>query len=192
MTVSLESDATELPTELLLAVKLSDGARPVAATARNARELVDRLVELGLAIDAARVLVAALPKRYAIAWVCECIRREAGRAPLSPIDAGCVESAEAWLLDDGEERSRLAFERAAAARYESPASWAAAAAGWCGSSLSPPGYAPVPPPATLVSEACFAAITLLAVREPAMVRSRLAQWVGHACASFSSSRPGAD
>lgn len=184
MVAALEPQSTVRIEDLAHGLAFSETARTMAREARNPRDLLVRLLAKGLAYDAARLVVRALPKPYCVAWACECIRSEISRRPLSPPEVSCLESAEAWLREDGDASRRLAADRAAAANYETPAAWVAAAAGWSGGSLAPRGYAVVPPAPQLTADACFAAVSLLAVAEPASGVSRLAGWVERACVTF--------
>ena len=184
MVAALDPTSTIIPADLMRDLPLSDDGARLLPTARNPRELIDRLLAAGLAADAMRVLLRELPKRYAIAFLCDCIRKDAGATPLPPIDQACLESAEAWLVDDSDAKRRIAGDRAEAAERGSPSAWAASAAAWSGGSIAPRGYADVPPPAHLYAVACFAAMMTLAARDPSRLKPRLAEWVGRACASF--------
>jgi hypothetical protein len=184
MSAALEPTSTVKIEDIAHGVAFSGAARALLGDSRNPRDLLDRLLAKGLAYDAARLVVRALPKPYCVAWTCECIRSESTRRPLGPVETACLESAEAWLRGDVDEARRLAADRAAAANYETPSAWVAAAAGWSGGSLSPRGYAVVEPAAHLTADACYAAVCLLAVSEPAMVVSRLGGWVERACRTF--------
>ncbi len=184
MVATLEPNSTVIPAELMRDMPLSDEAAPLLASARNPRDLIDKLLSLGLASDAVRVLLRALPKRYAIAFVCDCVRKSAGIKPLPPVDAGCLEVAEAWLVDDSDAKRREASARAEAAGRNSPSAWAAAAAGWSGGSLAPRGYTEVPPPAHLYAVACFAALMALAAADPRQSKATLVTLINRACASF--------
>jgi hypothetical protein len=184
MVAALEPTSTTKIEDIARGVTFSGPARALLSESRNPRDLLGRLLAKGLAYDAARLVVRALPKPYCVAWTCECIRSDAARRPLGSADALCLESAEAWLRDDADESRRLAADRAAAANYATPSAWVAAAAGWSGGSLSPRGYAVVPPAPQLTADACFAAVCVLAVAEPAAAVSRLGGWVERACATF--------
>jgi hypothetical protein len=184
MVAALESTSTIKTEDIARGVNFSADARAMIGESRNPRDFLGRLLAKGLAYDAARVVVRALPKPYCVAWACECIRMEAAKKPLSSEDMGCLESAEAWLHTDGDESRRLAAERAEAANFATPSAWVAAAAGWSGGSLAPRGYAVVAPAPQLTADACFAAVCVLAVAEPAAAVARLGGWVERACATF--------
>lgn len=184
MVAALESTSTIKTEDIVRGVKFTADARAMLSESRNPRDFLGRLLAKGLAYDAARVVVRALPKPYCVGWACECIRMEAAKKPLSPAEMGCLESAEAWLRSDGDESRRLAAERAEAANFETPSAWVAAAAGWSGGSLAPRGYAPVAPAAHLTADACFAAVCVLAVAEPAVAATKLGGWVERACNTF--------
>ena len=188
MVATLEPNSAVVPAELMRDMPLSDDAAPLLARARNPRDLIDLLLAAGRTTDALRVLLRALPKRYAIAFVCDCIRRDAGITPLSPVDAACLASAEAWLVDDSDAKRRDAGERAEAAGRSSPSAWVAAAAGWSGGSLAPRGYTEVAPPPHLYAVACYAAMMALVAGDPASAKARTADSVARACASFGARR----
>src|SRR5258708_39450344 len=118
MIAMLEPRSTTPPAVPLRDVPLSEGAHAALSAAKNVRDLIGRLLADGLAGDAAQVLVHVLPKRYAIAWACECIRLDAQRAPLSAADRACLEDAERWLADDRDENRRAAAAHAAAQNYK--------------------------------------------------------------------------
>lgn len=188
MVATLEPNSTVVPAELMRDMPLSDAAAPLLASARNPRDLIDKLLAAGHASDALRVLLRALPKRYAIAFVCDCIRKDAGITPLPAVDAACLVSAEAWLVDDSDAKRRDSAERADAAGRSSPSAWAAAAAGWSGGSLAPRGYTEVAPPQHMYAVACYAAMMTLAASDPARAKARTAESVERACASFGARR----
>jgi hypothetical protein len=188
MVATLEPNSTVVAAELMRDMPLSEDAAPLLASARNPRDLIDKLLAAGLASDAVRVLLRALPKRYAIAFVCDCVRKDAGIKPLAAADAACLEIAEAWLVDDSDAKRREAAARAEAAGRATPSAWAAAAAGWSGGSLAPRGYTEVPPPAHLYAVACFAALMTLAAADPKQSKATLAALVNRACASFGARR----
>ena len=119
--------------------------------------------------DALTLLARLLPKRYAVAWVCQCAREQA----LSQEDRAGASLAEQWVREPSESNRRAAFEFAHAGGYKSLGAWIAAAAGWSGGSLAPAAQeTPVPPPEHLTARATVAAINLLAALEPAEFDAR--------------------
>jgi hypothetical protein len=184
MVAALEITSTTPAEAVVRGVELSDEARALVPGSRNARGLIDLLLEKGLARDAARVMLRAMPRRYAVAWLCDCIRRDVERQALTPFETTCLEAAENWIRSDTEESRRAAADRAKVSEYRTPSAMAAAAAAWSGGSLSAPGFTVVPPPDHLTAEACFGGVLMLAVREPLRSGERLEGWVRRALASF--------
>jgi hypothetical protein len=180
----LDPTSTTAPTALAQPLALSDAARAQIERAPNLHGLLAQLNAAGLHVDAARLLLRALPKRYAVAWVCECFRKDAERAPFSALEGESIAVVERWIAEGSEEARAAANERAEASHYETATGWLAAAAAWSGGSLAPPGYTVVPPGEQLTGDACFAALCLLAAREPAAFASRLRGWLERAIKVF--------
>jgi hypothetical protein len=210
---SLEPESGVSAAELARGLRLSRLGRRIIAEATSPGDFLNRLLAAGCGDDAARVLTRALPRRYAIAWTCQCIRSESRAKALSPMERECLEQAETWLHGgrlpsintpaasgeesksrgrmDPEDQRRQCAELAKAAGHETPAAWAAAAVGWSGGSLAPRGFAEVPPGEHLTAEACFAALALLAAADPAASRATLTRWTASAYASFVDAPAGA-
>jgi hypothetical protein len=189
MVATLEPAST-IPAEAAIhGVEISDAARALIPGSRNARAFLDKLLEAGLSRDAARIMLRALPRRYAVAWLCDCIRRDVERNPLTPFEATCLEAAENWIKNDTDDSRRAAGERAQVSEYRTPSALAAAAAAWSGGSLAPRGFAEVAPPDHLTAEACFGGALMLAVRDPLKSDERLSAWVRRALASFGPTAP---
>ena len=110
-----------------------------------------------------------LPKRYAVAWLCQCARDQ----PLAIEDKAGAALAEAWVRDPGEEQRRAALDFANAGEYRSLGAWIAAAAGWSGGSLAPAAQeVAVPPAEHLTARAVVAAINLMAALDMATFAER--------------------
>jgi hypothetical protein len=140
----------------------SDGAF-VLAGGGNVRSCVEELLDLGLAADALTVIAGTLPKRYVVAWACECLKGAlAGLASATSVDRAGLALAQQWLTDPTEEIRRAALDFAEAGQFKTPGAWIAASAGWSGGSLLPRGYDPVSPPDHLPAEAAVAALRLAA------------------------------
>lgn len=97
--------------------------------------------------ESVAALAQLLPKRNAIGWALEVIRRisppAAGTAP-----AAALESVERWLEDPEDDRRRQAAETAAKAGYGSPAGCLALAVFLSGGNMAPkntPALAEPPP-----------------------------------------------
>ena len=140
----------------------SDGAF-VLAGGGNVRSCVDELLDLGLAADALTVVAGTLPKRYVVAWACECLKGALATVPAATnVDRAGLALAQQWLTDPTEEKRRAALDFAEAGEFNSPGAWIAASAGWSDGSLLPRGYDPIPPPDHLPAEAAVAALRLTA------------------------------
>jgi hypothetical protein len=142
---------------------LSSDAMAVVAAGGNVRTCLNELIGLGLPADALAVVSRALPKRYVVAWACECFKGVLAGAPVvSDVDRAGLALAQQWLTDPSEENRRAALEFAELGEFASPGAWLAASAGWNGGSLLPRGYDPIPPPDHLPAEAAVAALRLAA------------------------------
>lgn len=141
---------------------LSDDAKRCVSDQLHPADYVAQLMSSKLWPDAIRFLSRALPKREATWWACLAVRSMVNEAtPAQQIQA--LEAAEAWVYRPNEENRRLAYERAVAATFENPSSWAAMAAFWSGGSMTAPDLPVVPPADNLTSKAATGAIMLSAV-----------------------------
>jgi hypothetical protein len=185
MLANLHPASTVHPAELAAAARLSEDAQALVPGAPSLYGLLTQLGAARLPVDAVRLLVRALPKRYAVAWVCECFRRDAERQPLAEAEAQCLQCAETWIAEDNDANRRAGAERAEALNYETPGSWLAAAVAWSGGSLAPRGYTVVAPPEHATGKACLAAVALLAMRGgPEAFVETLGAWVERALDVF--------
>lgn len=123
------------------------------------RAAVQALLDGGHDQDALKLLARLLPKRYAVAWLCQCARDQ----ELGVEDKAGASLAESWAREPSEGNRRAAFEFADTGEYKSIGAWLAAAAGWSGGSLAPAAQeTPVPPDERLTAVAAVAAINLMA------------------------------
>jgi hypothetical protein len=135
----------------------------IVAAGGNVRTCLNELLGLGLPADALAVVSRALPKRYVVAWACECLKGVLAGAPVvNDVDRAGLALAQQWLAEPSEENRRAALEFAELGEFASPGAWLAASAGWNGGSLLPRGYDPVEPPDYLPAEAAVAALRLAA------------------------------
>ena len=126
-------------------------------------ERINQLLGRGLPAEALAVVARTLPKRYVVAWACECFKTQLGSNPAtSDVDRAGLALAQQWLSDPTEENSRAALDFAEQGQFGTPGVWIAASAGWNGGSLLPRGYDPIPPPDHLPAEAAVAALRLAA------------------------------
>lgn len=156
---------------------IDDAARALLPPGASAHEAVRILLDAGRLQAALQVLARLLPKRYVVAWLCQCARGE----PLDDDDRAGAALAEQWVRDPIEHNRRIAYEFASADGYRTLGGWLAAAAGWSGGSLAPATQdTPVPPPAFLTARAATAAINLLAAIEPDRLDQRRAAFAQRA------------
>jgi len=142
-----------------LQMELSGPASALLQADMTAQVAVQTLTGAGHVQDALKLLARLLPKRYAVAWLCQCARDQ----KLDPEDRAGASLAEKWVREPNESNRRAAFEFANAGGYKSAGAWVAAAAGWSGGSLAPATQeAPVPPADHLTACAVVAAINMLA------------------------------
>jgi len=130
------------------------GATPV--------EFLGQLVGAGEHESAVKFLAFALPKREAIWWACVCARMELPDPAPEPV-LNALAAAETWVRKPTDENRRAAMVAAQAAKFESPAAWAAVAAFWSSGSMAPPDLPEVPAAPHLMGVAVLGAVTLAAV-----------------------------
>ena len=140
-------------------MELSESSSALLKSDMTAQTAVQTLVGAGHTQDALKLLARLLPKRYAVAWLCQCARDQ----PLNPEDKAGASLAEKWVREPNESNRRAAYEFAHAGGYKSAGAWVAAAAGWSGGSLAPASQETlVPPPDHLTACAVVAGINMLA------------------------------
>lgn len=143
----------------------------------TAQAAVQSLLEAGESQDALKLLARLLPKRYAVAWLCQCARDQ----PLELEDKAGASLAEKWVREPTESNRRAAFEFANSGGYKSLGAWLAAAAGWSGGSLAPAAQeTPVPPPEHLTACATVVAVNLMAALVAERFAARRAEFVARA------------
>lgn len=158
-------------------MELPAEANAVLRAEMTPQAAVQALLAAGRSQDALKLLARLLPKRYAVAWVCQCAREQ----PLTQEDRAGASLAEQWVREPSESNRRAAFEFAHAGGYKSLGAWIAASAGWSGGSLAPASQeTPVPPPDHLTARATVAAINLLSALEPAEFDARRAAFIERA------------
>jgi hypothetical protein len=132
-----------------------------------------RLLERGLAEDAAKVLGQALTRRAATWWVCRIAREEPDGPAAKELPA--LEAAESWIRTPEQWRAYAAQTSSEEAGLTSPSGCAALAAFLAGDAISPPNVPVVAPPAHGPGIVAAAAAVLASQRRrPAEADARLA------------------
>ena len=158
-------------------MELSPPANALLRAEMTPQAAVQHLLAAGEAQDALKLLARLLPKRYAVAWLCQCARDQ----PLTQEDRAGASLAEQWVRDSSESNRRAAFEFANAGGYKSVGAWIAAAAGWSSGSLAPAAQeTPVPPADHLTARATVAAINLMAALDASQFEARRVAFIERA------------
>jgi len=184
MLSALEPDSKYSCTMLASLEALSDEARERLDQTLNVRAYLDHLLGAELAADGVVVVARLLPRKYAIAWACECFDAATAGTELDPVERSGVAAAKRWLSDPTEEHRRAAMDLADRLGYATPGAWLAAAAGWAEGSLAPPDVSAVAPPETLAGDAVAASLKLLAAADAEHYAARLDGYVRKALDTF--------
>lgn len=148
--------------EISKAGSLSVAARALLQPDHTAAAFLGCLAEAELFDQALAFLAHALPRREVVWWACRGVR-QLPPAESPPAVVAALRAAEQWVLDPSEENRRAALSAAEAEGFDSAAGLAAAAAGWSGGNLSPPGLPAVAPSPHLTPRAACGAIALAAL-----------------------------
>ena len=143
-------------------------------------EFLQTLIDHGHYYDAVTFLAHAIPAREATWWACLCTREHRDNSDDAYRHAHTA--AEAWVRKPTEDKRRKAEEAAEAGHYNTPASWAAAAAFWSGGSVAPAGEPAMDPPAYLYAHAVSGAIVMAAGQDmpaEADVAARYQRYLKH-------------
>lgn len=158
--------------ELAARCDLSDDARALLHDDPVAPVFINRLAAANQHLDAIHFMAHALPKREAVWWACLCVRSTLGQTA-SPDIVKALTTAEQWVYKPTDANGQLAMTAAEATDFSAPASWAAVAACWSGTNMSPQGNPPVAPGDDLSGKAVSGAVTLAAVmNDPDGVEAR--------------------
>jgi hypothetical protein len=149
-------------TEVCPEVEVGPKARLLFRESMTVLAYLELLRKNHLLEDAVCLLAAALPKREAVWWACQCMRSTAGKAPPGE-DLACLKAAEAWVKDPSEGNRQAAESADAAAPSRTPAATVALAAAWSGDSPGGPDAPVVAPQDHLSGEAAASAIRLAAL-----------------------------
>jgi hypothetical protein len=165
MISALDPSSTVSASSFVQRLSLSRDAAALVAGGANVRRCVDEMLARGMQADALAVIARALPKRYVVAWACECFKGVLAAQPAADdVDRAGLALTQQWVSDPSEEHRRAAQEFADLGELRSPGAWLAASAGWTGGSLTPRGYDALPPPDHLPAEAAIAALRLVATQ----------------------------
>lgn len=168
-------------------MELAEPARALLREDMAPREAVQGLLDAGAPQAALKLVARLLPKRYVVAWVCQCARDQ----PLSVEGRAGASLAENWAREPSEANRRAAFEFANAGAYKSLGTWIAASAGWADGSLAPARQQiPVPPAENLTAVAAVAAINLLAALASEQFAVRRAGYIQRAMDLLAQPGPG--
>jgi hypothetical protein len=137
-------------------------ARDLLRPDHSPRDYLAALDQAGYLPDAARFLAFALPRREAVWWAAQCVRRVPALMADEPAAAALV-AAEAWAADPTDDRRRAAFAAAESAGFDKPAACTALAAFLSDGSLAPAQLQAVPPPPHAGPSAAAAAVVLAAL-----------------------------
>ncbi len=155
---------------LLERANVSDEGRESAAPATDVDALLLHLTAGGHAIDALRVMAAALPPREGIWWAWASASHAARIAPAmagtEPMIAALA-ATEQWIAAPDDAKRRTAWAAADAAGTDSAAGCAAAAVFFATGSIAPPEIPPIPPPPGLHATMVGLAAILSAAVDPA-------------------------
>jgi hypothetical protein len=141
---------------------LSDEARALLTEGLTPRAYLAELTAAGYLTDAETVLAHALPKREAVWWACQCVRKAIG-SESDPKATAALTAAEAWTASPGDVNRRRTYDVAEAVGFDHPAGCAALAAYFSGGSLAPPQLPPAPPADHLTGDCVSYALRLAAL-----------------------------
>jgi len=145
-------------TQAATQMQLQPSAQSLLTAGMSPHAAVQALLDADYPQDALKLLARLLPKRYAVAWLCQC----AAGLTLDARDRLGLSLAQAWVSEPDESHRRAALDFATADRCRSIGAWLAAAAGWSSGSVGPLGHEPPAPAAEhLTACAAVAAITRL-------------------------------
>lgn len=159
-----------------LDMELSAPALGCLQSGMAARPAVRTLLDRGHGFDALKLMARLLPKIYVVAWLCECTRD----IPLQWNDRAGVALANAWVREPTEAHRYAALNFWTADQRRTLGAWLAAATGWSGGSLAPPGVATVPPPDKMTALAAMAVINKLSMLDSAAFERRREAFVERA------------
>jgi len=148
--------------ELCSRAQLGEEARALATPEMPVRTYVEQLARAGRLRDAATALAQLLPKKKAITWGLESVRKvpEAGKKPGAEAAMKAVGD---WLADADDQKRRAAMSAAEQAGIATPAGCLGLAVFLSGGSLAPPDTPVAPEAEPQLSGRMTAAALALAV-----------------------------
>lgn len=147
--------------------ELSDEVLPLMNAKTTAREFLESLIEASQFDDAIVFLAAALPKREAVWWACQCCGAQ-DASGLPPGDERAIEAAKQWVIEPSEENRRTAEDAANAGQFLTAPSCVALAAFLSGGSIAPPGGPEIAPGEHLTGHTVGCAVKFAATSGDAM------------------------
>jgi hypothetical protein len=165
--------APKTPKDLAGAAKLGDKAMALLTPETSHRAFVKKMVEKEEHQDAVKYLAHALPKREGVWWAWVTAKRAAGPEPAPKIKEA-LDATEKWIAQPNDGNRRVAFEKAEAAEFGTPAGCAGAAAFFAGETLAPAHVQqPVPPGEWDTAKAIAGAVMMAVVeKEPEKAKEK--------------------
>lgn len=121
-------------------------------------EFVKRLAETGQLKQAFALCAFMLPRRDAVSWLCESLRKYGSNFPED--EEALLQLAEAWKQNPTEKNRTAALAAAMKSGFMTAPAWAAAAAGWSGGNIGIDPEKPVPPAPHLTGQAVKVGFTM--------------------------------
>lgn len=175
----MEKIHTELAKDLIKHFELEDEAQELFDESLTTTDFLDKLMSNNMYMDAITLLSHSLPKREAVWWACICAKKHQEDVD-DELFTQSIEAAEKWVYDPTEKNRRVAEFYAEKGKYETAASWAAAAAFWSGESIMPEGEPIVAPAEYLYSHAVRGCIiTCVGMNEAASIDESYQTYLSH-------------
>lgn len=152
--------------EVVQDLNLSEEARSLLQQGQAARPFLDALLAKEQFVDAAKVMARAMPKREAVWWACQCVRKNQGDR-LKPAALDVLKAAETWTSHPSDEHRRTTFSLVERCGSDNPAGMIGAAVYFSSGSLAPVGTPPVPPKDHLTAVMVGTAIVICAYQPAA-------------------------
>ena len=156
---------------------LAPDAQALLADKLTPKQFLDLLVAREQLPDAVKLLAYALPKREAVWWASQCVRRWYGAEPPAA-DQAALKAAERWVADPSEDNRKATFAAGDKAGFSTPAGCVALAAYWSGGTHAPPDAKLDPPPDAWTGHAVSGAVLAAAVSDDAKAPERYRDYLG--------------